>query len=57
VPDLEEEDLEAMMRAPMRSFEPNQMQVRTHPLGSVRPGVRGRQTVGCWNIHRGSRKA
>jgi hypothetical protein len=28
VPDLEEEDLEAMMRAPMRSFEPNQIQVR-----------------------------
>jgi hypothetical protein len=27
VPDLEEEDFEAMMRAPMRSFEPNQMQV------------------------------
>lgn len=26
VPDLEEEDFEAMMRAPMRSFEPNQMQ-------------------------------
>jgi hypothetical protein len=27
VPDLEEEDLDAMMRAPMRSFEPNQIQV------------------------------
>lgn len=27
VPDLEEEDLDAMMRAPVRSFEPNQIQV------------------------------
>lgn len=28
VPDLEDEDIEAMMRAPMRSFDPNQIQVR-----------------------------
>lgn len=26
VPDLEDEDIEAMMRAPMRSFDPNQIQ-------------------------------
>jgi hypothetical protein len=27
VPDLEDEDIESMMRAPMRSFDPNQIQV------------------------------
>jgi hypothetical protein len=32
VPALESDDLEAMMRAPMRSFEPSQMQVRGHGL-------------------------
>jgi hypothetical protein len=28
VPDLEDEDIQAMMRAPMRSFDPNNLQVR-----------------------------
>lgn len=38
VPELEDEDLEAMMRAPMRSFEPNIVQVRcAHVSVQCRP--------------------